>query len=662
MKFKIHNKLEIFTHKKQHTFFNTMFKNAYEKYKTFDGFNNYISIGGGEKSNSQNEYKLTNKILNIKLETDTIQNDISKGQLFIKKTFILEQNICNGEYIKELGITDSESSDVVYNYFSLVNEELPNGILKNNEKLIGVIYIYLDINYENENFKFLNCSNTFINYLLGEKSNNSLEVCLGDYCYNDNNEIIFQPNINKKLPILTQININENCELSINLNLKKLTINSLFLIFNNQPIAIIKLQNYYNSTKNSTVFVPKKHFILDLGEDIKSVDSIKNTNSNLIESEYFIKNYADEYGSKIDTDLLEIFNKTNPKYISNNGKFLIFIKENKVYIFKNENYTLKQINTNELTIHNIKNICCVENFLFIFTNFEPYIFTFFIDENNITKINVNYANFNKFNILKNAIKYSIAKTHLNEFMIGIINEEDKNGYTFYFSFNTTNLDYISHLVSNHNFSYTLAISANNYCDARIIYLEEGEYSYNSRIVTHLSDKSETDVYSSLAYTLTKDAKEIYVKDKAIIVEKNTSPKIQIYHYPQVYQYLFPDIENEKDYFVSNNLLYIAIKRSDDSIHFYNLVGFNESFEFKNNFPDDINTKEIKEILFLNDIFLVISSNENDKIKAYSLKQNKKLIENISSNTDNYLVDYTKYNFLGSNNEEVNVNILITISL
>ena len=80
---------------------------------------------------------------------------------------------------------------------------------------------------------------------------------------------------------------------------------------------------------------------------------------------------------------------------------------------------------------------------------------------------------------------------------------------------------------------TLSIYKNNFCDGQMIYLKEGASSVECRIVTHNANQIETDVYSSLAYHLTKDATKIHCKNRAIISEKSTDPSIVIYYYPQI---------------------------------------------------------------------------------------------------------------------------------
>lgn len=662
MKFKIHNKLEIFSTDKKYIFFNKMLSSVYDKYSSLDSFSNFVLIGDGEPSSNQEEYKLTNQILALPLNTEIIQNDFSKGQLFVKKYFTIEANVLCGNYIKEIGITDNINSTTIYNYFSLIDTDFPNGILKESTKLYCTITLFLELNINDTNLTFLNGDNKFISFLLGEGLDKGITACSGDYYFCEDNSLMFYPDLNDKLSLVTTITKNETFEMSFDLKVENKILKSIYLLTSNTPFAVLKLQNYYDFTANSAKFSPKTHYVIDLGENIKSIKSITNINTNIKDTGVIANLYANEIGYEIKISAFNLFDGATPKFVSNDGKHIAFVRDNIIYLYQNLNYQITQMNTHNLTIQNIRTIEIIDNYFFVFSNIEPYVFCYLIYKNELRKINFDFEAFNDFNLLKDAIKYTVAKSENNIFMIGLICNESQNGYTLYFTLNDGKLVFTNYIVSNYEFSYVLAINKNNYCDAQIIYLQEGEYSYTSRIVTHYPDQTNKDVYSSLAYTLCKDAKEIYVKDRAIIVERTISPKIQIYHFPQVYEYLFPEIEDENDYYISNNLLYMAVKHHDNTTSFYNLVGYNEAFKFNNNLPEEYNSCIVENIIFLKDLLLVFTNNKSNKISIFTLKQNRTLLENLSSNTDDYLIEYDKYRFLGENNEGAIIKISMNITI
>ena len=144
---------------------------------------------------------------------------------------------------------------------------------------------------------------------------------------------------------------------------------------------------------------------------------------------------------------------------------------------------------------------------------------------------------------------------------------------------------------------------NNFTDAQVMFLEEGDYSSDCRIVTHYSNQTEQDVYSVLGYFYTKDTKEVYVNDRVVVVEKTNSPKLRLFYYPQMYEYELSLISDEDDNYISNNLLYLIQKRNK-SYKIYNLVGYNQPIEFLNGFPEYIVQDKIEDFEFLNDNFKI----------------------------------------------------------
>ena len=109
---------------------------------------------------------------------------------------------------------------------------------------------------------------------------------------------------------------------------------------------------------------------------------------------------------------------------------------------------------------------------------------------------------------------------------------DGKGVVGYFDFDEIEKKFVidEFFVSDYDFSYLLAIYKNNFSDATIMFIKGAEYSYQTRIVTYYADKSVRDVATVLAYDYTNDTKEIYVKDRAVIVEKNLDNKVLVYYH------------------------------------------------------------------------------------------------------------------------------------
>lgn len=208
----------------------------------------------------------------------------------------------------------------------------------------------------------------------------------------------------------------------------------------------------------------------------------------------------------------------------------------------------------------------------------------------------------------------------------------------------------------------LAMYKNNYSDAQNMFLQSGEYSSDCRLVIHNPSGEIKDIYTVVAYYFTKDTKEVYTKNRAVIVEKTTAPYFWIYYYPQIYRYNLSLLQDEVDDYISTNLLYLIQKLSDGNYKIYNLVGYENPSEFKNGFPLEVNQSKIEDFEFLNDTLLIFTSDENERIIAYNLKQDLMAIENVSLAESEYKVSLQKYDLIGKNNEGVIVTFKVTISV
>ena len=166
----------------------------------------------------------------------------------------------------------------------------------------------------------------------------------------------------------------------------------------------------------------------------------------------------------------------------------------------------------------------------------------------------------------------------------------------------------------------------------------------------------------MAYLLTYGTKEIYTKNRAIIVEKTTEPYLWIYFYPQVYRYNLSILGSEEDDFISTNLLYLIQKYNNSSYKIYNLVGYVTPTEFTNGFPNEVDQSKILGFEFLNDSLLIFMNDSTEPIIAYNFKETSMLIENVSNNEDQYEIVVNKYNLLGSNNEGVIAKLAVNISI
>lgn len=662
MKFSFHNKLTIKTHNKKYEFYNKILNSTLNQLSKFEKFNEYISIGNGiPNTEIQNSFHLSNFIITIPLKEKTIQSDISKGELFAKYEFaILNKNLINN--ITEVGLSDNSLNPTIFNYYSLISNDNINGVfIDTNDEIVFEITIYLNV-FESNNLFLTAGTNPFIEFLLGNG--------LGDiYICNGSNysrsERIYREITDDK--ILTPCNkvasISENSlELEFNQNLNNGEIDEILFISDNRVFARRYLKDFKPVVSESITLSPSENYVIKIDDDIQNINSIIKDSNQTKEENYFVSHFANSLGDKLNLPFNNLFNSSTSRFLSKDSKNLFFILNEKVFGYKNEDFTIKELNTSNIRDEYITKIISFDQYVFIISKIHPFISTYILSNDTLEKIENNFESFENIDQLENYQQIDITHFKNNEFALGLITN-NKTALTIYFKLNENNNFEITHQISNNKeFNYLLAMYKNNFCDGQIIYLKEGPSSVECRIVTHSSDKTETDIYSSLAYHLTKDATNIYCKNRAIISEKKSSPSIIIYYYPQIYEYNLPLISNEISNHISNNLNYIIQKHENNNFKIYNLIGYNNPEEFKDTLSNYVDLTKILDFEFMQDTLLIFLNDEENPIVAFNLKLNKTQIENISDKNSSYLVNLNKYNKLGKNNEIVNFSFSSMVRL
>lgn len=667
MKLNFHNKIEVVSNEKTLVFFNSMLPSIFSAIQNQEKFTNCLAIGTGAPSENQNVFKLSNHLKTCKLQTELIQNDISKGICYIKKSIVLSDYFdLVGKHITEIGFTHEISNEpTIVNYISLISEDTPNGVyISKTDPVLIYVYLYLNIN-SNNNFVLTAGKNPFVSFLLGEGLSGNFYATRGN-CLIDNSLMERHAS-----DFLTKFECFVNFEFIADNNLLNLTIQSnlnvgktyeIVFLIENEPFARLQMLNIKPKTLQSINFSPKESFVIDLGEDVSHVEKIVNNSTNQEESNTYFKNYATSFGDKITLPFNLMFNADTPRFVSKEGDKIYFVIDDQVYGYVNENYQLHSLNTSNIQVQQITKIVSFENFVFVFSDTEPFVSAFCYNNDNFDKIEIQSLTELK-TTLSSALFVDAVCSKSNTFMIAAIDFENNFGHTFYFNFDesTNTFTYISKLVAEYQFSYLLAMHKNNFSDARVMFLKEGEYSNQCKIVTHFPDATVEDIYTVLGYFYTKDTKEVYVKNRAVITEKTTSPRIMLFYYPQMYQYKLPLISDEDDDYFSTNLLYLIQKRGS-SFEIYNLVGYNTPQKFKNGFSDFLKQESIVDFEFLNDTLLIFTNNESEPVIGLNLQETSGLIENVSDNMVTYNVSMSNYNILGNNNEGVIATFHATISI
>ena len=664
MIFSIHNEIKVKTNKKTYIFNNTLCASILQAIADKNGYSNYFSIGTGSTDSSrQNAYHLTSPKATLALENSTFQSDISKGQLFANYEYLLSTKNLNVNYITEAGLSDSSQDPIIYNYFSFIDSENPNGIdITNSDEISFEVKIYLTVNENNETL-LTSGQNPFIEYLLGSQIE-SIFICTGSN-YSANNRI------NRLLPSnanLVECEFNaqiQNSSLSLNLvaEMDVGEIDEILFVTKNKVFARKNIKEEKNTTTIAETFEPKQNYIIKISDDIKEVDSVINNTTSQAEVNCKISKYANDFGDEINFPDQGLFSYLTPRFISKDNNIIFFLYDDKVYAYKNTDYSFVKIDTRKIDDDYITKIISIEDYVFVFSKLTPYISTYTIDQNNIVqKTQNNFNSYENYSDFAEFLQFDIALSDNDTFMLGYL-DSNKNAITMYFSYDSNNgYCYTNFIKNTRTFNHVFAMQNNHFCDAKMFYLKEGETSLDCRLVIHFPDKSETDVYTSLAYNLVHDAKNIYCKSRAIIAEKDSSPYIVIFYYPQVYQYELSLIDEELHDYVSGDLNYLIQKNSNNSYQIYNLVGYTTPENFINNFPDSIDQSKILDFEFLKDTLIIFQDDTIKPIIALNLNLGHTQIENVSSKTDNYSVTFKKFNKVGANGQTVTFNFYVGVSL
>ena len=663
MNFTFHNKLSIRINQKVFTFYNKILKNIFIPLSNLNQYNQFLALGDGNNTNKHNEiHQLTHHIKTLTLQHQSMQSDITKGELYATYTFSVPSNELQTTYLTEIGLGSNEPNPTLYNYFNLITENTPNGLdIRISEELCFEVTIYLNIQ-ENTDLILTAGNNPFIEYLLGNGLQ-SIYTFPGSN-YNEDVRITREASNNHNLfPCNIEYKINgSEFELTFATTLNIGEIDEIVFTSNNKAFARKNLKNFNPTIKIESSLSSQSNYVIKLNEDIKSINSVINPTTNTIQTDYLVSKYANDFGDKVHTPFHNMFKYDTSRFVSKDGNLLFFLSNEKVYAFKNQNHIITKLDTKEISDNYILNIISFDNFVFVISKISPYITTYQIVNGYIIKIQNNIENFEKLDSLQTALQIDITQCKNSQFMIGVLTE-NKTALTLYLEYDSTDGFKIhSYLENTKEFNYVIALYKTSFNDGQIIYLKAGETSASSRIVTHYSDKTETDVYSYFAYALTHNASRIYSKGRAIISEKINSNNVTIYYYPQIQEYTLQHFSDNQKTFLSHNLNYLVKSNSNNELSIFNLIGYDTPERFVTNISDLLDSESIQDIEFLNDSILFFTNNEEERIIAFNLKLNKTQIENLAEANKPYLINYDKYNKLGSNQETVLFNFTTRITI
>ena len=670
MSFNLHNKIEIKIADKCFNFYNTIFNNIYEKIANLESFFDKIAIGTGFCESFNNNYQLNKFLYLTQFDNSSSQLDPSNNEIFLSKTVKIKTENINSNYITEAGISAAncdETNPEIYNYFSFITDEYPNGLyIAENEEIIICVTIYLTIS-NNSVGLLTKGDNPFVRLLIGDGcKTKEIFVARGNDL--SENEYIYRTNnyLNNKFPCDLSYNISNNTlMLQFSGDLKSGETDEIIFILDNNVFARINTRVLNNEYSLTGEFLSKASYVIDLGIDVANIESVYNENSSTYEDNYYVVKYANNFGSKTYLPFNNLFNLNTPRFLSLDGDKLFFILNDIVYLYKNSNYNVELIFAINVQIPNIIKITSFDDFVFIFSKTTPCIHAFKIFNNTLVECNLNLANFDSLSVIETFTLIDIVQGNNGTFMLGFVVPKDNktDAYTLYLNFDedskTFNFD--SYLkTSNYTLTYLLPFHKNNFSDAQIIYLQAGETSSKCRRAVHDINKTTTEGYNVTAYYYTYATTNISVKTRAVIVEKSISPNLWLYYYPQIYRFNLSILGDAEKSYISTNLLYLIQKLPDGAFKAYNLVGYDNPEIFSKGIPSEIDQSKILSIEFLIDTVLFFMDDPTEPIIAYNLEIVGTCLENVSAKGQTYTVNYTKKETLGSKTKGVTANFAANI--
>lgn len=663
MKFKLHNKLTVSDGKNTYTFFNQIFPNVYEKIKKLEPYFSHIAVGTGSNENASSDHKLQSYKKTIKLETENLQDDITTSLLLSKKYAIVDSYELDDQYISEIGITsDTETNPEIFNYFSLISDENPNGIKKvRGQNLILSITIFLELESTDN---LTTGSNPLIDLLLGEGTKSKEVVAIKGANLSD------KPNISRLLPSGEKIkadissNTDNGLELNFKFDLKNGEIYEIVLSIDDIPFWRKNVMHENELSSSSVTLTPREHEIIVVGNNIHSIEQVKNTSTNTTETSVVTSKYANEIGGEISLPFHNLFDADTPRFLSKEGDKIFFLIDDYIFAYQNLNYELIPLKTYDLHILNVQKIVAFDNYLFVISKSEPFVQGFVLNSESISEMVINLDNFNYKNNLSDIYDFDATQAKNGKMMFGFIFTENLTASAVYLDYDadTNTLVFDSENdFEEHELTTVIAMYKNNFSDALIIFLKHGELSFKCKIVNNYPDKTYTDVYSVLAYYYACNTKNVEAKNRAIIVQKSEPPFFWIYFYPQIYRYELQLISDEIDDYISTNLSYLIQKHKNNEYKIYSLAEFNNPEEFSVGFPETINKNKIVDFEFLNDVLIVFTSDEKAKTIGLSLKNTRTRIDNVSDSEASYEISTKNYNLLGTD-EGVILNFKLEVQI
>lgn len=672
MKVKLHNKFEISQGNETYVAYNTLTYHIIENIAGLSPFATYFAFGNGTGTVNYNTSKLNSWVKSFATTLEEVQNDISHGDLYVKRTLTLGENEEVGLSFCEIGMTNSNQSNPDISNHVFVKDEnnnIVNVVKKRGQSLFIRMTVYLDIAQAS---KPLLCSgnNLLIKALLGEYAGITWTAMRGAN---------LQPNslsIYRNVPRTGQ---GYACQKAAQIagNLQSATITLEYdLDTGETPEIVVCLDGFpvarYNTLTDCTAeqttktVTSLKNYNLLVDEYVDEINGVQDTSQNAVTG-YFQTKYATEFLDYIASPFDATFTADNARWVSEDGDKIAFVSGGKLYLYVNSNYNLKKI-SNSVSVTNLTKVIMFDDYVFLLYSASPYLQMYKINNGVLENVLIDMSVYQNFSASYDfqdmmVISNSAHTLFTFGFVLGQIDKKAVIAYATianntltFSSFAFAGVDYVVHL---------FALYRTNFCDSMIGFVTNnyGTQQNGYRVGQYYADGTSEVTNEIMAYYLVNNTTSLKGKSRAVVLKKNSSPYFWVYYYPQVYRYTV-SVATSLDSWISTNLLYFIQKSIDEnqvvSYKVYSLTDYDNPVEFTDGLPQEINQANITDFEFLKDTLLIFTTTQT---YALNLKETKLLLQNMPNKETDYVVDYDKIELKGASaSEGVNGSFQIGVSI
>lgn len=664
MKIKYHNKLEIEVGDKTYVSYNKVLKTLYKKIASLEPYTTYFALGTGHVEVDDDYTKLYNYTMQLDAVTTEISCNPENGVYYVKKVATIDSNDLSTFTFSEIGLTsNTQFNPDVYNQILIKDEngEIVDVVRNAGESLTIKLTMFLELDLDETSFLTYG-DNNLIKLLLGEELPDKTIYAVRGVNETENIGMKRQfPTITDKYQATLLVSELENgdAELLISAKLGEGATREIIFIIDNQVVARTNVMHVREKLSINSNYTTNKLGSVLIDEYVNEISSVTDESGNEI-TDYNEFNVSKNLSDEITVNELSEFDNNTQRFVSIDGDKIAFLNENKLSIFKADNYNLNIVHSNAILVAGIYNVCMVSDYIVVFKNISPYIELYKISNNVCEKQNLFKTNYDESIYSYDFSDIKVVELNSGEIVIGaILNSssvgiaikirQDEDGYNVV-SINQSSLTKVNKILACEK-------TFNN--DAKIIFLS----SLNDDPITpyamqiYSSEFSDIGNYS-VAETL-MNANNITAHGDFIVEHISNEPFIRSYDTVNFDRVSFMDGVQLKNAVISHDMKYILTTDDVGVQTMYLCLQQEELQVIDINMLSKIGTGKVLDVIILNNMIIVFTNETSDSIKTILFDKKYKALGNLNSNT-NYIVQYKKYDLLGSHEYEgVKINLKLS---